>query len=116
MAFGLRRKEAMMLQPQAAIRADHIALQVSWTKGGRARTVPVTTLEQWHVLEPIMRLVPGGGSLIPAQMSYVEHLKRFEYQTLKAVSANNGFRHAYPRRRLLHRPRIQEKEQPRRQQ
>ncbi|MER9338086.1 integrase domain-containing protein [Mesorhizobium sp. M0293] len=99
-AFGLRREEAMKLQPQTAIRADHIALQASWTKGGRARTVPVTTLEQRQVLEHVMRLVPGGGSLIPAQMSYVEQLKRFEYQTLKAGLRNtHGFRHAYAQQR-----------------
>ncbi|MER9213503.1 integrase domain-containing protein [Mesorhizobium sp. M0663] len=99
-AFGLRREEAMKFQPQAAIRADQIALQASWTKGGRARTVPVTTLEQRQVLEHVMRLVPGGGSLIPAQMTYVEHLKRFEYQTLKAGLRNtHGFRHAYAQQR-----------------
>lgn len=99
-AFGLRREEAMKFQPQAAARADHIALQASWTKGGRARTVPVTTLEQRHVLEHVLRLVPGAGSLIPADMSYVEHLKRFEYQTLKAGLRNtHGFRHAYAQQR-----------------
>lgn len=99
-AFGLRREEAMKLQPQAAIRADHIALQASWTKGGRARTIPVTTLEQRQVLEHVMRLIPGGGSLIPAQLSYVEQLKRFEYQTLKAGLRNtHGFRHAYAQQR-----------------
>ncbi|WP_244662055.1 integrase domain-containing protein [Mesorhizobium huakuii] len=95
-AFGLRREEAMKFQPQAAVRADHIALQANWTKGGRARTVPVTTLEQRQVLEHVMRLVPGRGSLIPAQMSNVEQLKRFEYQTLKAGLRNtHGLRHAY---------------------
>lgn len=99
-AFGLRREEAMKLQPQAAIRADQISLQASWTKGGRARTVPVTTLEQRQVLEHIIRLVPGGGSLIPAHLSYVEQLKRFEYQTLKAGLRNtHGFRHAYAQQR-----------------
>jgi len=100
MAFGLRREEAMKFQPLAAVRADHIALQASWTKGGRARTVPVTTLEQQQVLQHIMRLVPGGGSLIPAHLSYVEQLKRFEYQTLKAGLRNtHGLRHAYAQQR-----------------
>lgn len=99
-AFGLRREEAMKFQPQAAIRADHIALQPSWTKGGRARTVPITTLEQRQVLEHINNLVAGRGSLIPAQLSYVEHLKRFEYQTLKAGIRNtHGLRHAYAQNR-----------------
>lgn len=101
-AFGLRREEAMKFQPQAAIRADHIALQASWTKGGRARTVPITTLEQRQVLEHIAKLIPGRGSLIPANLSYVEHLKRFEYQTLKAEFRNtHGFRHAYAQNRYL---------------
>jgi integrase len=99
-AFGLRREEAMKFQPQAAIRADHIALQASWTKGGRARTIPITTLEQRQVLQHVAGLVPGKGSLIPAQLSYVEHLKRFEYQTLKAGIRNtHGLRHAYAQHR-----------------
>lgn len=99
-AFGLRREEAMKFQPQVAIRSDHIALHSSWTKGGRARTVPITTLEQRQVLQHIVQLVPGRGSLIPAQLSYVEQLKRFEYQTLKVGIRNtHGFRHAYAQQR-----------------
>lgn len=99
-AFGLRREEAMKFQPLAAIRADYISLQASWTKGGRARTVPITTLEQRQVLQHVMKLVPGRGSLIPAQLSYVEHLKRFEYQTLKVDLRNtHGLRHAYAQNR-----------------
>lgn len=99
-AFGLRREEAMKFQPQAAIRTDHIALQASWTKGGRARTIPITTLEQRQILQEVARLVPGRGSLIPPEMSYVEQLKRFEYQTLKAGLRNtHGLRHAYAQQR-----------------
>lgn len=99
-AFGLRREEAMKFQPKTAIRADHIALQASWTKGGRARTVPITTLEQRQVLEHVAKLASGNGSLIPAQFSYVEHLKRFEYQTLKAEFRNtHGLRHNYAQAR-----------------
>lgn len=99
-AFGLRREEAMKFQPHSAIRADHIALQASWTKGGRPRTVPITKLEQRQVLEHIATSFPGNGSLIPAQFSYVEHLKRFEYQTLKANFRNtHGLRHAYAQNR-----------------
>ncbi|SOC48172.1 integrase-like protein [Rhizobium subbaraonis] len=99
-AFGLRREEAMKFQPQAAIRTDVIMLQASWTKGGRARTIPITTLEQRQVLEHIVRFMPGRGSLIPAQLSYVEHLKRFEYHTLKSGLRNtHGFRHAYAQQR-----------------
>ncbi len=99
-AFGLRREEAMKFQPHTAIRADHIALQASWTKGGRARTVPITTLEQRQMLEHVAKLASGKNSLIPTHLSYVEHLKRFEYQTLKANFRNtHGFRHAYAQNR-----------------
>jgi len=42
-AFGLRREEAIKFQPSYADRGDHIALKGSWTKGGRERTVPLTT-------------------------------------------------------------------------
>jgi site-specific recombinase XerC len=45
-AFGLRREEAIKFSPGYAIQDDHIKLKASWTKGGRARTVPVRTNEQ----------------------------------------------------------------------
>lgn len=99
-AFGLRREEALKFRPQTAIRADQISLQGSWTKGGRARTVPITTLEQRQVLHHITTLVKGQGSLIPAELTYVEQLKRYEYQTLKVGLRNtHGFRHAYAQQR-----------------
>ncbi len=53
-AFGLRREEAIKFQPDYADRGDHIALKESWTKGGKAREIPVRTeaqrvvLNQWH--------------------------------------------------------------------
>ncbi|EJT04945.1 phage integrase N-terminal domain-containing protein [Rhizobium sp. CCGE 510] len=99
-AFGLRREEAIKFRPQVAMRADHITLQASWTKGGRPRTVPITTLEQRQTLHHIAALVQGQGSLIPAELTYVEQLKRYEYQTHKAGLRNtHGFRHAYAQRR-----------------
>ncbi|KXG87600.1 phage integrase N-terminal domain-containing protein [Agrobacterium bohemicum] len=101
-AFGLRREEAMKFQPLTAIRGEYISLQGSWTKGGRARTVPITTLEQRQVLQHVMKLMPGRGSLIPAHLSYIEHLKRFEYQTLKVNLRNtHGLRHAYAQKRYV---------------
>ncbi|CDZ66616.1 DNA-binding prophage protein [Neorhizobium galegae bv. orientalis] len=99
-AFGLRREEALKFQPQTAVRSDHITLQASWTKGGRARTVPITTLEQRQVLEHVIGLIKGKSSMIPAHLSYIEQLKRFEYYTLKAGLRNtHGFRHAYAQQR-----------------
>jgi hypothetical protein len=50
-AFGLRREEALKLQPRWADRGDHLHLKASWTKGGRERTVPIRTKEQRALLE-----------------------------------------------------------------
>ncbi|MBY2985671.1 phage integrase N-terminal domain-containing protein [Rhizobium leguminosarum] len=99
-AFGLRREEAIKFRPQVAMRADHITLQGSWTKGGRPRTVPITSLDQRHALQHVATLVTGQGSLIPAELTYVEQLKRYEYETYKAGLRNtHSFRHAYAQRR-----------------
>ena len=63
--FGLRREESIKFQPRYADRGNCIVLKGSWTKGGRLRTVPITTPEQRTVLDHAHRLV-GAGSLIPA--------------------------------------------------
>lgn len=99
-AFGLRREEAIKFTPSYAIKSDRIVLRSSWTKGGRPRTVPITIEYQRWVLTEVRRLVPGDGSLIPAGGSYVDQLRRYEYQTLEAGLRNtHGFRHAYAQRR-----------------
>ena len=42
----------------------------------------------------------GEASLIPAHLTYVQQMKRFEYQTLKAGFKNtHGLRHAYAQKR-----------------
>ena len=38
--FGLRRQESILIRPEFADRGDRLALQASWTKGGRAREIP----------------------------------------------------------------------------
>ncbi|MFG9861139.1 integrase domain-containing protein, partial [Pseudomonas aeruginosa] len=50
-AFGLRREESIKFQPRHADGGDHIAIKGSWAKGGRDRTVPITTPEQRAVLD-----------------------------------------------------------------
>jgi len=42
-AFGLRREEAIKFSPRYADKGDHLTLKASWTKGGKARTIPVRT-------------------------------------------------------------------------
>jgi integrase len=94
-AFGLRREESIKFQPGYADRGDHIALKGSWTKGGRERTVPITTAEQRHVLDLAHRLA-GAGSLIPAHKSYIQQRHTYDGQCKAAGLSNmHGLRHRY---------------------
>jgi hypothetical protein len=73
-AFGLRREESLKIRPAVADRGEVLALQASWTKGGRAREIPIHSDEQRAVLAEAKRLV-GQGSLIPANLNYVAQLR-----------------------------------------
>jgi len=100
-AFGLRREESIKFQPLYAMQGDHIKLKSSWTKGGRARTVPIRNEDQRRLLEEV-RTLARGGALIPPQLNYVEQLHRYESQTRKAgLSRLHGLRHGYAQRRYL---------------
>lgn len=97
--FGLRREESIKFQPSYAVQDGEIRLKPSWAKGGRARTVPVLTADQRWVLGEVRR-VAGGGSLIPPDKTYAEHLKAYEGAVLQAgISKAHGLRHAYAQRR-----------------
>lgn len=97
--FGLRREESMKFQPSYAIRGDELHLKASWTKGGRARVVPIRSEDQRWVLREVER-VAGKGSLIPVERSYAEHLKVYERDLAKAgISKAHGLRHGYAQRR-----------------
>lgn len=94
-AFGLRRGESIKIRPEWADRGNHLALKDTWTKGGRAREIPIRNEEQRHVLDDA-KLLAGRGSLIPADRSYVEQLHRFEHQCAAAgVHRIHGHRHQY---------------------
>ena len=100
-AFGLRREESIKFQPLYAIHGDHIKLKSSWTKGGRARTVPITNEDQRRLLEAVKALA-GSGALIPPHLNYVKQLHRYEKQTAKAgLSQLHGLRHGYAQRRYF---------------
>jgi len=98
-AFGLRREESIKVNPSYAIRGDHIRLKSSWTKGGRARTVPIRNDVQRALLDEVSDLAKGG-ALIRPELNYVEHLHRYE-RRLRNVGLNklHGLRHAYAQRR-----------------
>jgi site-specific recombinase XerC len=98
-AFGLRREEAIKFRPNYAIKDDHIKLKASWTKGGRARTVPIKTHEQRRLLKAVRKLARGG-ALIPPDKNYEEQKHRYDRQVRTAGIKNpHGLRHAYAQRR-----------------
>ncbi len=94
-AFGLRREESIKFQPGYADRGDHIALKGSWTKGGRERTVPITTAEQRQVLD-LAHQFAGAGALIPAHKNYIQQRHTYDGQCKAAGLSNmHGLRHRY---------------------
>ena len=98
-AFGLRREEAMKIQPTWADHGDKLVLKSSWTKGGRPREIPIRTQQQREVLNAAKAFAKNG-SLIPARKSYRAHVMTWEYQTRRAgLSKTHGLRHAYAQRR-----------------
>ena len=98
-AFGLRREESIKFNLSYAMQGDHIKLKSSWTKGGRARTVPIRNDDQRRLLEEVKNLAKGG-SLIPAQSNYVQQLHRYERQLRNAgLTKLHGLRHAYAQQR-----------------
>ncbi|HCD6628663.1 phage integrase N-terminal domain-containing protein [Pseudomonas aeruginosa] len=98
-AFGLRREESIKFQPGYADRGDHIALKGSWTKGGRERSVPITTGEQRRVLDLAHQLA-GAGSLIPAHKSFIQQRHVYDGQCKAAgLSHMHGLRHRYAQQR-----------------
>lgn len=100
-AFGLRREESIKVRPGWADRGDALHLKASWTKGGRAREVPVANDLQRQVLDDAKALAQSG-SLIPRHMNYRDQLNRFKAQTARAgIDRVHGLRHAYAQARYL---------------
>jgi hypothetical protein len=100
-AFGLRREEAIKFIPSYADRGDHLVLKDTWTKGGKAREIPIRTAVQREVLDRAHHLA-GRGSLIPAARTYIQQLRVYEGHTARAgLSKLHGLRHAYAQQRYL---------------
>jgi site-specific recombinase XerC len=98
-AFGLRREESMKIRPDFADRGGRLVLKASWTKGGKARDIPIRTDAQRAVLDRAHQLA-GKGSLIPPSRSYKQQLKIYERHTAAAgLSKMHGLRHAYAQER-----------------
>jgi hypothetical protein len=100
-AFGLRREESIKFNPSYAVRGDHIALKSSWTKGGRARTIPITNDAQRRLLDEV-RALAKGGSLSPSHLKYIQQQHRYDRQTRKVgMRKLHGLRHGYAQRRYF---------------
>ena len=98
-AFGLRREESIKIRPESADRGDWLVLAPSWTKGGRAREIPIRNEHQRQVLEEARQLA-GRGSLIPKAAIYVQQLQRFKSQCMAAgIQHVHGHRHQYAQER-----------------
>ena len=98
--FGLRREEAIKLRPGLADKGTVLWLKPSWTKGGRAREVPIRTEEQRAVLDRARQLA-GKESLIPSHKNYKQQLNLYEGQCFRAgLMRMHGLRHAYAQRRF----------------
>ncbi len=98
-AFGLRREESIKFIPSYADQGDHLTLKPSWTKGGKARVIPIRTEEQREVLNRAHKLA-GKGSLIPSNRNYVQQLRIYEGHTIRAgLPKMHGLRHAYAQQR-----------------
>jgi hypothetical protein len=98
-AFGLRREEAIKFKPSYADRGDRLVLKDTWTKGGKAREIPVRNTAQRAVLDRAHRLA-GRGSLIPGHRNYRQQLRIYERHTANAgLSKLHGLRHAYAQQR-----------------
>lgn len=100
--FGLRREESIKFQPKFADRETEIVLKGSWCKGGRERTIPITTQAQRDLLDEIHEFCRAQGtkSLIPTHKNYEQQMRTYEYQTAKVGEIkNHGLRHAYAQRR-----------------
>lgn len=108
-AFGLRREESMKFQPEYALdgqtidNAKYIKLKDSWTKGGRPRTIPITSEKQrLELRKACVQAVKNGGSMIPQEKSYKAHKSNFERVThALGVGQTHGLRHGYAQTRYL---------------
>jgi integrase len=98
-AFGLRREECIKFQPRYADRGDCIVLKASWAKGGRPRTIPITTPGQRTVLDAVHELA-GAGSLIPPHKNFIQQRRTYDGQCKTAgLSRMHGLRHRYAQMR-----------------
>lgn len=93
--FGLRREEALKIQPWKADKGDSLYLQASWCKGGRERHVPIRTEEQRYWLDQAKTLVKyQSDALIPRDQSYIQH--RYTYTNVTSCNVSDHLIRSVP--------------------
>ena len=71
----------------------------TWTKGSKARVIPIRTEEQREALNRAHKLA-GKGSLIPSSRNYVQQVRICDGITIRAgLPKMHGLRHAYAQQR-----------------
>lgn len=99
--FGLRREEAAKFVPAIAVQDNQIELKASWTKGGRRRTIPITTAGQRALLKDIAELKQNA-SLIPAKMEFKQYISHRDHHLAKVnIRQAHGLRHHYAQQRYI---------------
>jgi hypothetical protein len=98
--FGLRREESIKIIPAWADRGNRLVLKDSWTKGGRAREIPIRTPEQRQLLDDAKALAKGKSLIAPGYSTYRDYLRHFRYQCERAgIRGFHGHRHFYAQAR-----------------
>ena len=98
-AFGLRQKESIKLMPGYSDCGDYIRLKPTWTKGGKARDIPIHTEEQRSALD-YAKQVAGKGSLIPYHLKYYQQRNLYQNETKRnGMYKLHGLRHQYAQNR-----------------
>ncbi|NND00331.1 MAG: integrase [Gammaproteobacteria bacterium] len=97
--FGLRREEAAKFIPSKAIEEDNIQILATWAKGGRARSIPITTPAQRALLAELDEAKPNA-SMIPPEYSYRGYLShRNHFFDKLGIKNAHGLRHRYAQQR-----------------
>ncbi|PWW35224.1 integrase-like protein [Idiomarina loihiensis] len=93
--FGLRKAECIHFNAAYAYKEEHIYLKSTWTKGGKARSIPIKTQGQRDLLNEIKAKF-GSKSLIADNRNFKEQMKVYEYETCRVgLNRNHGLRHHF---------------------
>jgi len=100
--LGLRREEAAKFIPSVAIKKECVDLKASWTKGKKARSIPITTAAQKALLKDIKSQVDQKVSLILSSMNYAQYKSHRDHFLAKAnIRQAHGLRHHYAQQRYI---------------